>query len=65
MAQNRDSVFGAANRVQFLFRLDPLHLHNLVALFCLFIGFVFLEIKKQKHQISDAEHESKKFANHL
>ena len=47
MAQNRDCVFGAAYRVQFLFRLDPLHFHNLVALFCFFIGFVFLEIKKK------------------
>ena len=65
MAQNRDSVFGATNRVQFLLRLDPLHFHNLVALFCFFIGFVLLEIKKQKHQISDAEHESEKFANYL
>ena len=65
MAQNRDSVFGAAYRIQFLFRLDPLHFHNLVTLFCFFIGFVFLEIKKQKHQISDAEHKSKKFANYL
>ena len=65
MAQNRDCVFGAADRVQFLFRLAPLHFHNLVALFCFFVGFVFFEIQKQKHQISDTEHESEKFANHL
>lgn len=64
--QNRDCVFGAAYRVQFLFRLDPLHFHNLVAACSAsLLAFVFLEIKKQKHQISDAEHESKKFANYL